>query len=214
MEDPKRTVAHGYDRIGEAYAAGALAASGGDRARYLGLVGERLADGATVLDLGCGVGIPVARDLAARFDVTGVDISARNVALARRNVPAARFVHADMAALDLAPAAFDAVVAFYSIIHLPRAEHPIVLSKVARWLRPGGLFVASLGARDLAAGTEDDWLGVPMYWSHFDAERNRRLIEEAGLAIERAEETSDGDERFLWVVARLRGTAGGTVAGD
>ena len=206
MEDPKRTVAHGYDRIGQAYAAGALSRPHDLRACYVDLVGDRLADGAAVLDLGCGVGIPVARALARRFAVTGVDLSARNVALAGRNVPGARFIHGDMAMLDLPPEGFDAVVAFYSIIHLPRAEHPTVLRNVARWLRPGGLFVASLGARDLAAGTEDDWLGVPMYWSHFDAATNRQLVEDAGLEIEIAEETVAEDERFLWVVAH-RGDA-------
>ena len=40
-----------------------------------------------VLDLGCGAGVPIARRLAERYKVTGVDISERQIMLVRRNVP-------------------------------------------------------------------------------------------------------------------------------
>ncbi len=111
-----------------------------------------------------------------------------------------------MTELEIEPASFDAVVAFFSIIHVPREEQPELLAQIARWLRPGGLFVATMGARATENGYEEDWLGAPMYWSHFDAATNRRLVEEAGLVIESAElETADEDGlpvAFLWVVAR------------
>ena len=98
------------------------------------------------------------------------------------------------------------MVAFFSIIHVPREEQPGLLAKIARWLRPGGLFVATMGASATENGYEEDWLGAPMYWSHFDAETNQRLVEEAGLVIESAAlETADEDGlpvTFLWVVAR------------
>ena len=48
-----------------------------------------------------------------------------------------------------------------------------------------------------------------MYFSHFSAPRNRRLIEAAGLTIEWAEiltePEDDFDARFLWVLARAPG---------
>jgi hypothetical protein len=96
---------------------------------------------------------------------------------------------------------------------VPRGEQPGLLAKIARWLRPGGLVVATLGARSTERGYEEDWLGAPMYWSHFDAATNRRLVEEAGLVIESATlETADEDGApvtFLWVVARKPGVQGG-----
>ena len=77
---------------------------------------------------------------------------------------------------------------------------------IATWLRPGGLLVATMGAGSTAASVEPDWLGVPMYFSHFDGTTNRRLVEDAGLRIISArEETADEDGvpvTFLWVVAR------------
>jgi ubiquinone/menaquinone biosynthesis C-methylase UbiE len=144
--------------------------------------------------------------LAGRFVVTGVDLSARHVEMARRNVPDATFLQGDKAALDFPPASFDAVTAFYSIIHVPREEHPGLLRDVARWLRPGGLFVVAMGFHSTEDTYEQDWLGVPMYFSHFDSATNQRLVEEAGLHLLAAnEETADEDgmpATFLWVVAQ------------
>ena len=49
---------------------------------------------------------------------------------------------------------------------------------------------------------EEDWMGAPMYWSDFDSDTNKRLVEQAGLSIISAEETTDDpDDRFLWIVA-------------
>jgi len=205
--DPKEIVASGYDAVAERYTAW----SAGDRAqeRYTDLVLDALPDGARVLDLGCGAGVPTAKRLAARFEVTGVDVSRRQIELARRNVPGATFIHADMAALRFPPGSFDAIVAFYSIIHLPREEHAGLLGRLADWLRPGGLFVASMGAGASEGSVEEDWLGAPMYFSHHDAATNKRLVKDAGLRpIQAREETEDEDGKpvtFLWVVARKDG---------
>jgi ubiquinone/menaquinone biosynthesis C-methylase UbiE len=204
--EAKRVVEQGYDRIAERYAAWTGDSWGQERGHYGSLVIERLPRGAAVLELGCGTGVPVTRELAQHFAVTGVDLSARSIALARQNVPTATFLHADMASVQFPAASFDAVVAFYSIIHVPRQEHPCLLQSIARWLRPGGLFVASMGAGTSEDWYEDDWLGVPMYWSHYDGETNQRLVADAGLEVLDATVTTeieDGDRvTFLWVVGR------------
>jgi len=165
-----------------------------------------LPEGARVLELGCGSDNLTTRRLAERFVVTGVDISARQIKLARQHVPSARFIHADMTTFDLPAASFDAVVSFYAISHVPREEHPPLLRAVARWLRPGGVFVATMGAGPSEGEVEEDWLGAPMYFSHYDAETNRHLVQEAGMRIERAsvEITDENGAQipFLWIVAR------------
>jgi SAM-dependent methyltransferase len=208
-DEAKRIVADGYDRIAETYRDWAARSPGEVRTRYTDLLLATLPPGAAVLELGCGTGQPVTRRLAERFHVTGVDIAARHIALARAAIPQARFIQADMAALDFPPGSFDAVGAFYSIIHLPREEHADLLRRIAGWLRPGGLLVATMGAGDTPAGVEADWLGAPMYWSHFDSTTNRRLVTAAGLDLVAArDETEDEDGTpvtFLWVVARKPG---------
>ena len=87
--DASRVVAEGYDRIAEKYALWANSQVVDEaRSRYTGVLLESLAPGASVLELGCGGG-STTRELAERFSLTGVDISARQIAVARQNVPAA-----------------------------------------------------------------------------------------------------------------------------
>jgi SAM-dependent methyltransferase len=204
--DPKRVVADGYDTMAERYLAWSDLRPSPTRLRYLALALELISPGSDVLDLGCGAGVPMTAALAEDRAVTGVDISSTQLALARRNVPGATFLRADMTALTFEPASLDAVVAFYSLTHVPRDEQAELLGHIRSWLRPGGIFLASMGADDEPGDVEPDWLGVDMYFSHFGARANRRLVESAGLVVERSElavEPEDRhDARFLWVVAR------------
>jgi SAM-dependent methyltransferase len=205
----KRTVEAGYDRIAERYLASKDPEDPATLAALEELAGI-LAPGAPVLDLGCGAGVPVTRWLARRFAVTGVDVSARQLDLARQHVPSAKFVRADMTEVSFEPESFDAVVAFHSIIHVPRAEHPTLLGKIQRWLRPGGIFSATwaLGAWE---GEDEDWegWGASMRWSHYDGETSLTLLRDADLEVESAETRTTsgpgGDESWLWVLARKGG---------
>ena len=142
--DPKRIVASGYDRVAERYVEWSESLHSKDRARYLNLLRDEIPIGSKVLDLGCGSGELASRFLASDYDVMGVDISERQIELAREAVPDATFVHADMTSIDFVDASFDAVMAFYSIIHVPRAEQAGLIASIASWLSPGGLFVASM----------------------------------------------------------------------
>ena len=210
-ETHKRVVEEGYDRMAESYLGNKDPVDPTTLAALEEVV-RTLQPGAAILDLGCGAGVPVTRWLAdCGLAVTGVDFSARQLELARRLVPAANFLRADMTDLDFPPESFDAVVAFYSIIHVPRAEHPALLEDVRRWLRPGGAFLATwaLGAWE---GEEEDWegWGAPMRWSHYGEETNLRMLREPGFEVVSAEArtgkgTGDLEETWLWVLARRGG---------
>ena len=197
-------VRDGYDRIAQRY----LEWSGpsGVRRRQLDRLLALLEPRSRVLELGCGAGEPVTRELSALHDVTAVDVSTTQLELAARKAPGATLIRADMSELDFPERAFDAVVAFYSLTHVPRDRHAGLLRSIARWLRPGGLFFATMGAEDNPDDYGDDWLGAPMFWSHFDAATNQRLVEEAGLEIADAsilDEDEDGvPVPFLWMTAR------------
>ena len=205
---PQDLVAHSYDVIAERYAEWTGEALAGVRRRYLGLLQDQIPPGAAVLDLGCGTGVPIARALAARYQVTGVDGSAHSIELARQKVPEATFLQADMTQVVFPPTSFAAVISSYAIIHVPRTEHAVLLQHIACWLRPGGLLIATMGAQE-SEGMEEDWLGAPMYWSHFDAETNQRLVTSAGFDIvEAALDAADEDGQPVthqWIVARNRG---------
>ena len=205
LDRPQDLVAHSYDAIAERYAAWTGESLTGARERYVRVLQEQTPPGAAVLDLRCGTGIPIARALAARYGVIGVDGSASSIELARRNVPHAAFLQADMTQVAFPPASFAAVISSYAIIHVPRAEHAALLRRIADWLQPGGLLIATMGAWE-SEGVEEDWLGAPMYFSHFDAETNQRLVTNAGLdLVEATLDTADEDGQpvtHLWIVGR------------
>lgn len=207
-EAHKRLVEGGYDRVAEHY----LATKDARDPLILAALEEMARDlphGSPVLDLGCGAGIPAALWLAEKgFAVTGVDVSERQLELARELVPGAAFLKADMTEVGFGPESFAAVVALHSVIHVPREEHPAVLESIHRWLRPGGFFLATLTVTAVD-GEDPDWegWGAPMRWSHHDAGTNRRMLREAGFEVLRAEPRTGGgtgevEETWLWVLAR------------
>ncbi len=107
----KRIVANGYDAIADPYLEWAAQIEADPRDRMLVEFSARLKPGARVLDIGCGAGVPATKSLAARFVVTGLDISGEQIARARRNVPGATFVVGDVGAVDFPDRSFDGVVA-------------------------------------------------------------------------------------------------------
>ena len=143
--------------------------------------------GARVLDLGCGTGVPTARQMVdAGFEVVGIDLSGGMLALARERVPAATFHQLDIA--DLRPGGprdlgrFDAVAAFFSLLMLPRAEIPLALRTVRHLLAPGGLFALSMVEAD-ADDVPIPFLGNTLRVSGYPRKDLCKVIEAAGFDI-------------------------------
>jgi SAM-dependent methyltransferase len=206
VRNPKEIVARGYDAIALRYAewAGAVVSPALDWLRELD---SRLPDGADVLELGCGRGVPGTRELARRHRVTGVDISAVQIELARHHVPEASFVRADAIELDIAPGSLDAVVALYFFGHVPVDEQRELVARIAVWLREGGLFLATVGAGAAGEEVDADWLGAPMFFASLGGDSYLPLFRECGLTPLRDEvivqqEPGHGEVAFHWVLAR------------
>ena len=199
-------VRRGYDAISEAYRGDDEKAGrpAEDTGRYAGWVQELaalLAPGARVLDLGCGNGIPATRELcAAGLQVAGVDFSAVQLGRARRLVPAAALVQADMARLALAPASLDAVVSFYALIHLPLADQQALFPRIRTWLRPGGLLLAIVGAQPWT-GTER-FLGADMFWDHAGTASYLGWLEQSGFSPLWDRYVPEGDRGHSLILAK------------
>src|SRR5438094_6454157 len=164
VREPKEIVARGYDAIALRYAewAGQVDSPVMEWVRDLD---ARLADGADVLELGCGRGVPTTRELARRHRVTGIDISAVQIELARHHVPEAGFVHADATELLIAEASLDAVVALFFFGHVPIDEQRALITRIGHWLRPGGHLLSPFGAGEPGEDGEAAWLGAPMFFA-------------------------------------------------
>ena len=202
--NPKKMVSSGYDKIAETYLKWTTGSS--LRQYWLHEISSKLAPSARILELGCGAGVPVAQYFQNKgFQVVGVDGSSRQIELAQQNSPRSEFINGDMTTIDFSDASFDAVTAFYSIIHVPRTEHHKLLRRILFWLKPGGLTLLCMGHDDLP-DMEEEWLGTKMFFSHFDAKTNIKSIEETGFEIVRSEIVGEQENgktvNFLWVFAR------------
>jgi len=203
MNDPRTVlVGAGYDAMADTWETWSATITDHARRAWLQRLVELLPDGAGVLELGCGNGSAETAELARRFHLTGVDLSAEQLRRARARVPGATLVHPDLTSLEVEPASLDAVCAFYVLNHVPRELLPALFERVQQWLRPGGLFLATLGASDLP-GWEGEWLGVRMYFSGHAPARNRELLSSFELIDDEVVTIAEpeGDVSFHWVLA-------------
>lgn len=219
--DLKSRLKASYDAIAPRYNAWTTPHSA-TRLRYLAQLLPHLPafpSPAAVLELGCGNGVPVTQTLLAHHaavTVTANDLSTAQVALARANLLQAgdnrvTLVEGDMLDMDVAEASLDAVVAMYSVIHLPRDEQVVMLGRIARWLKPGGWLLANFGAREEVGSEARHWLGEDegwMFWSGWGVEGTVGKVREAGLEVvvqETEVDVVDG-QTFLWILARKGGS--------
>jgi SAM-dependent methyltransferase len=178
-----------YDQVAEAYAETFFDELDGkpfDR-NLLDAFAERRKHDGLVLDVGCGPG-HIARYLHERgVEVAGVDLSPRMVEVARRLNPGLRFEVGDMAAFDFDGDAVVGLVAFYSIIHIPREGVPDVLREFRRVVRSGGELVIAIHA-GTGSVRRDELLGqpVPFEATFFERDELVSLVEGAGFRVDEA----------------------------
>jgi ubiquinone/menaquinone biosynthesis C-methylase UbiE len=91
-----------------------------------------------VADVGCGPGRITVVLHQLELDAFGVDLSPTMVELARRKYPHLRFEVGSMLALNLPSASLSGLLAYYSIIHIPRQRRHEVFAEFHRVLAPGG----------------------------------------------------------------------------
>jgi 2-polyprenyl-3-methyl-5-hydroxy-6-metoxy-1,4-benzoquinol methylase len=202
--DPLEVVRLGYDKLSTRYRS-----DDADPKEYRIWAGELLAalhPGSSVLDLGCGCGNPIARRLVqGGHQVTGIDISERQIERAHTLVPDATFLVADMTRHIFESSSFDAVVALYSLIHVPLAVQPSVIEQVSNCLVDGGILLATVGW-EAWTGSDSDWLGgsVEMWWSQADQATYVAWLENAGLEVVQSTYVQDGESRHALIWARRR----------
>ncbi|WP_218048704.1 class I SAM-dependent methyltransferase [Curvivirga aplysinae] len=172
-------VASSYDKVAEAYLDARI---GGSTAILKNLV-ERLKPGSLILDAGCGSGLPIAQKLAKEYKVVGVDISARQIDLARSKVSHADFIHGDLLEVTFPEGYFDGIVMLYALFHIPREDQEALIHSLRRWIKLGGSLLATIAVADEPDYTEEDFFGSPMYWSNYSKEETIRTFDRCGFKL-------------------------------
>ncbi len=168
------------------------------------LVGRFLRRG-KVLEIGCAYGY-LLRALEDRFECAGIDVSEHAISVARTVTKAAVESGDVMELLPRKPdGAFDAVLAFDILEHLPEGQIPEVLSQIARILRPGGRLLVSVpNTRCLSRKLKkEQWTGLrdPTHVSLLSPERWLELLGGSLTAV-----ATGGDA--LWDIPYLPGVPG------
>jgi ubiquinone/menaquinone biosynthesis C-methylase UbiE len=159
-----------------------------------------------VLDAGCGNGA-YSRYLSEKLNVIGVDISEKQIELARQNAPRAKFICGDISIVKFPDEYFDGILSFYTIIHIPRDEHYGLLESFYRILKNTGVVLLNFHLNDDAESYEENFLGSgsQMYWSGFDRETNLKMLKQVGFKIIWAKSVKEspiwGDGSHLFVFA-------------
>jgi 2-polyprenyl-3-methyl-5-hydroxy-6-metoxy-1,4-benzoquinol methylase len=149
--------------------------------------------GATVLDLGCGGGVPVSRTLVeAGLVVSGVDASPRMVAAYRARFPEADVACEPAEACSFFGRTFDAIVSIGLLFLLDERRQRTVIGRAAAALVPGGrlLFTApwQIGTwRDMTTGRQSESLGRKAYVA---------LLESCGLRLVDTYEDEGGNHYY------------------
>ncbi|MGX7671839.1 class I SAM-dependent methyltransferase [Plantactinospora sp. DSM 117369] len=119
-------------------------------------------DGGPVADVGCGPGHVTAHLHKLGVDTFGIDLSPAMIDLARREHPDLRFEVGSMTDLQLADASIAALLAFWSLIHIPDNAVPTVFGHFHRVLRPGGPLMLGFHVGDESRLKTQGYGGHPM----------------------------------------------------
>jgi len=198
----KHIVSHGYDKVADEYLA--TRSEDDDEVKLLPDFINRLPEGSRILDAGCGAGEPITRILSQKFEVIGVDISRKQIEIARDLLPQCEFVWQDMTTLTYPDDHFDGIISYYAIPHVPREEHKGLLENLYRMLRKDGIALLCFATTDDPGTVVDDFFGVKMYWSSFDAGTNVEMLKDTGFSVVWIKLIFDDvtDEQHLFILAK------------
>lgn len=150
--------------------------------RYLDVLLENVEPGATLLDLGCGTGTPVAATILARgYRVLGVDQAAAMLAHARREFPKQRWIEARLESYACAEP-YQGALLWDSLFHLERRWHEVILGRVIAGLPRGGRLMLTSGGSANEAFV-DRMLDQPFFYDSHPPEVLRALLTEQGVHI-------------------------------
>jgi SAM-dependent methyltransferase len=135
----------------------------------------------TVLDIGCGSGMPVAKYLIEKgLAVEGVDTSPKMIALCRERFPQRSWHIADMRALSL-KATFNGLLAWNSFFHLTPNDQRRMFPIFKRHASPRAVLMFTSGSsHGEALGS---YHGEPLYHASLAPDEYRYLLTSIGFHV-------------------------------
>jgi len=140
-----------------------------------------LPQGASILDVGCGSGEPLARHLIEQgFRVSGIDASPTLISLCRERFPEHEWRVADMRTLAM-EAHYSGLMAWDSFFHLSQDDQRRMFPVFRRHSAPGAALLFTSGpSHGEAIGT---YCGESLYHASLDEAEYRSLLLASGFRV-------------------------------
>jgi trans-aconitate methyltransferase len=154
---------------------------------------------AHILDVGCGSGHPIATYLIEQgFQVTGIDGSEKLLAIAKEKCPQMRTLLGDVREIKLAET-FDAVLEWWCLFHIPKADHEKMIARFAQWIKPNGFleFTSGDGAYE---DSNANMLNQPLQFYSLDPKDYEKFLKQYGFKIISKEYDQPG--HLVWVAQK------------
>ncbi|HEY9529432.1 MAG TPA: class I SAM-dependent methyltransferase [Anaerolineales bacterium] len=159
----------------------------------------------TLLEIGAGTGRDSKFFQDQGLDVVCIDLSPAIVELCKQKGLTAYVM--DMADIQFPANSFDAVYSMNSLLHLPKAEFPLVLRAVDRLLKPDGVvFIGIYGGLDHEGVWENDSYEPKRFFSFFTEEHLKQEITRVFdiISVESTRPEPDDNLDFQWLVLRKK----------
>jgi|ERR1700729_1669667 SAM-dependent methyltransferase len=155
---------------------------GWDESAWLDRFIALLPQDATILDLGCGCGEPIARYFINRnFALEGVDASPTLISVCRQHFPKQQWHVADMRRLELGRT-FGGILAWDSFFHLTHDDQRRMFSIFRQHAASGAALMFTSGtSHGVAIGS---YHGEPLYHASLAPEEYHTLLEANGFRVE------------------------------
>lgn len=172
---------------------------------WLDLFLSRVRPGGTILDIGCGMGEPIARYLIGRGClVTGMDPSPSLIAMCRARFADHIWEVADVRSLDLGRR-FDGLIAWHSaFFHLTPEDQEPLFARLAEHAAPGAPLMFTSGPwRGEEIG---EWMGEPLYHGSLGPDEYRTLLEANGFG-DIVHHPGDREAPTVWLASLAEASA-------
>ncbi|MDO9533172.1 MAG: class I SAM-dependent methyltransferase [Deltaproteobacteria bacterium] len=193
-----------YDHMAESYME---SRSLFDNTDQLEKLAELIPPKSTVLDLGCGTGLPVAKFFTERDNgVTGIDLSDKMIRFAKENVPNAVFYTENIINADLSENSFDLIVSFYCLFHLRKEQQREIFNKIMHWLKSGGYAYFTLATKEYTG--QEDFEGTIHFennilpYSHYSLAEYPKIFQDIGATLVSMKKHTIAGETMLWVLLK------------
>ncbi len=186
-----------YERHAQAWDADRRSGDWNDKACHDQFI-QSLPSKASVLDLGCGGGSPVAENLVAQgIRVTGVDSSPTLIKLCRSRLSDQEWIVGDMRTISLGRT-FDGILAWDSFFHLQPNDQRAMFEVFAAHAKPKTMLMFNTGPADGEA--IGNYRGDPLYHASLGAEEYRALLQQHNFdVVQHSVEDATAGGRTIWL---------------